>query len=391
MIEKFRKFLIEREKDQFLLLKKLVLQPSYSKNKNDVDSMGKMISHELAELKMSQETVVQSETGNHLIFRSLACKNHDKSILLVGHMDTVFPPESGFDWYREKDNKIFGPGVIDMKGGLVTIIFALKSLDHYGLLTKIPVTVICNSDEEIGSPTSKDLIVEEAKKAIFALVFECGGMNYEIVTGRKGKSGLTLEVIGKAGHAAFAGSVKQSAILELAHKIIAIEQLNDPICQLVVNVGTIEGGIGPNTVPEKASAQIDIRYLSHSDGETCIASIKSIADNCSVIGTKGVLKWKSGRTPMAQSPGNLALFRQIKNMAEKLKIPIKAELRSGVSDANTIATTSLPVVDGMGPIGDCDHSDQEYMIRDSLHLKTLLSAVVIDNGWTEYRQNKKSD
>lgn len=382
MIEKFREFLADHERDQLRLLKELVLQPSYTKNKKDVDRVGAIIARELASLPMSLTTVSQPGTGDHLLFRSPACSDNNGSILLVGHMDTVFPSESSFNWYREENDKVFGPGVIDMKGGLVAAIFAVKALHHQGLLTRIPITLLCNSDEEIGSPTSRDLITKEAKKGIFGLVFECGGLKGELVTGRKGKSGFTLDVTGKAGHAAFAGAAKSSAILELAQKVIAIEQLNDPERQLVVNVGTIEGGIGPNTIPEKASAEIDTRYLSQLDGEYCTAAIHTIAEQCAVPGTSATLTWTSGRPPMEQSDNNQSLFRHIRYIADKLKIPVKAELRSGVSDANTMAATGLPVVDGMGPIGDCDHSDREYMIRASLPRKTLLSTVAIAEGWS---------
>jgi len=388
MIEEFRNFLLKNENDQFRLLEKLVLQPSFSGNKQEVDKLGVIISQELSSLPMSLETVEQCKTGNHLLFRSPACSRHKNSILLVGHMDTVFPPESGFDWYREEGKKVFGPGVIDMKGGLVTAIFALKALQHQDLLKKIPITLICNSDEEIGSPTSIELITEQAKKGLFGLVFECGGLDGEIVTGRKGKTGLTLDVSGKGGHAAFAGSDKPSAVLELAHKIIAIEQLNDPERQLAVNVGTIEGGIGPNTIPEKAVAKIDTRYRTQSDGDIVASSLRAIAKKCVVPGTTGVLTHTSFRPPMEQSMNNLILFQHIKDIADRLKITAKAEIRSGVSDANIMAAAGLPVVDGMGPIGDCDHSDCEYMIRESLPLKTLLSTVAIADGW--HRINRRT-
>lgn len=385
MIVKFKDFLDKNKQDQFRFLQELVLLSSYSNNKIDVDKVGGVITHELASLPMSLETVEQVRTGNHLVFRSPACKEHEGSILLVGHMDTVFPSESEFNWYREEQGKVFGPGVIDMKGGLVVAIFALKALHHQNLLTKIPLTLICNSDEEIGSPTSRDLITKEAKRAIFGLVFECGGVNGEIVTGRKGKSGFTLNVKGRAGHAAFADSTKSSAILELAHKVISIERLNDPNRQLVVNVGTIEGGTGPNTIAENASAKIDTRYLSRLDGDECIAKIRAITDLCIIPETSATLTCTSEREAMVQSVSNQLLFQHIEQIANDLGFSVKAELRSGVSDANTMASAGLPVVDGMGPIGEFDHSDREYMNKESLLLKTLLSTVVIAQAWSSMR------
>lgn len=380
-------YLCGTEQEQFRFLRDLILQPSFSKNKDDVDAVGRIIIEEMRSLPMLLEISRQDKTGNHLIFRSPACNHHTKTILLAGHMDTVFPPESGFNSYREENGKVFGPGVIDMKGGLAAAIYAMKALHEQGLLAEIPITLLCNSDEEIGSPTSHALICKEAEKAIFGLVFECGGLTGEIVTGRKGKGGFTLDVRGRAGHAAFSGKEKASAILEMAHKVISIEKLNDPKRQLVVNVGTITGGIGPNTVPDTASTSIDTRFLSNQDGEGCENALNAITAHCSIPGTSGTLVRTSGRPPMEQSEGNKRLFRLIHEDAQKLGKTVIAELRSGVSDANTMASTGLAVVDGMGPIGDCDHSDREYMIRDSLIYKTTLAASVITDGWGHLNQS----
>lgn len=369
--------------EQFRFLGELVLQPSYSKSKHDVDKVGKLILKEIQRLglPMEPEVIEQKDAGNHLVFRSPACKGGRAPVLLAGHMDTVFPPESDFKFFKEDNGKVFGPGVIDMKGGLATAIYALKLLHDRNMLEKIPVILLCNSDEEIGSPTSTELIRTESRRGLFGLVFECGGLGGEIVTGRKGKYGFTLQVSGQAGHAAFAGRNKASAVLELAHKVIAIEQLNDPSRQLVVNVGTVSGGVGPNTIAERASARVDTRFLLLSDGDSCEKSMNRIASRNSVPGTSGLLIRTSGRAPMEQTDANRRLFRLVREQATSLGITVQEELRSGVSDANTISASGLPVVDGMGPVGDCDHSDREYMIRDSLMEKTLLAAQVIEKGW----------
>lgn len=377
-------YLKNNEQELFRFLRELVLQSSYTKDKPGVDAVGDLIKRELADLPMMATTVWQSEAGNHLIFRSPACRSNVKPILLVGHMDTVFPPGSGFNTYVEQGDRVMGPGVIDMKGGLVTAIFAIKALHVSGLLKDIPVTLLCNSDEETGSLNSSDLITSEAAKSLLAMVFECGGLNGEIVTGRKGKTGFLLNVNGKAGHAAFSGVNKASAILELARKIIEIEKLNNPFQQLVVNVGVVKGGIGPNTVPENASALIDTRYLTEEDGWGCADKINKITNECLVPQTSATLKSTSSRHPMEQSLKNSRLYKHIQNVAECLQIPLREELRSGVSDANVIAATGTPVVDGLGPIGECDHSDREYMLRNTLPERTLLAANSIYSCWQQH-------
>ncbi|WP_419174032.1 M20 family metallopeptidase [Desulfosediminicola sp.] len=384
MRSQIAEFLKNSEQDLFRLLRELVLQSSYSRDKAGVDVVGQIISRELSTLPMDLERYESSEYGNNLLFRSPACCPGTKPILLVGHMDTVFPPDSHFNWFKEENGKVFGPGVIDMKGGLVVAIFALKALYKMGLLPSLPITLLCNSDEEIGSPSSRQLIADEGARSLLAMVFECGGLGGEIVTGRKGKTGYSLSVQGKAGHAAFAGKDKASAILELARKTIAMEQLNDPGRQLVVNVGVVAGGLGPNTIAEKASAQIDTRFLTAADARHCHAALNSITNECTTPETHAELTVTSRRDPMEQSAANKMLYTAIYKEAQQLGLPLKEELRSGVSDANIIAGVKTPVIDGLGPIGDLDHSDREYMLRDSLLERTLLTACSIITLWENH-------
>jgi len=384
MKESLIAFVEKNEKEQFRLLEQLVKQQSSSRFKEGVDAVGKKIAASLEETGMALDVVRESEVGDQLIFRSSASRPGRPGLLLIGHMDTVYPVDSLFNWYKEEDGKVFGPGVIDMKGGLVAAIFALKGLASQHLLEKIPVTFICNSDEEIGSPASIPLIRTEAERSLLGLGFECGGLNGEIVTGRKGKAGYLLVVKGRAEHAAFAGSDKASAILELAHKIIALEGLNDNRKKAVVNVGVIQGGIGPNTVAESATAEIDIRFLVQADAYVTAEQIERIAMECSVVGTRAELHRTPSRMPMVQTAGNRELFQLICREAEVLGLPYREELRSGVSDVNTIAEAGIPVVDGLGPIGDCDHCDREYMLRDSLPARTKLAVLSILSSWAHF-------
>jgi glutamate carboxypeptidase len=384
MREKVAGFLRKNERDMFTLLEALVLQSSSSRFKKGVDAVGTLLAESLHSSGMSLAVDRQAEAGDNLLFRSPACRDGRSGILLFGHMDTVFPADSPFNWYKEEEDKVYGPGVIDMKGGLVCAVYAIKALADCGLLAEIPLTFLCNSDEEIGSPFSSAIVTAEAEKSLLALGFECGGLQGEVVTGRKGKLGYRLVVSGRAGHAASAGADKASAILELAHKIIALEQLNDPEREIVVNVGLIQGGIGPNTVADHAMAQIDTRFLSDADAEDTAWRIARIASQCTVAGTAAELLKTGGRPPMEQNPGNTRLFQTIRHEAERLGMACVEELRSGVSDANTIARAAIPVVDGMGPIGACDHSDREYMIRESLPARARLAACSILGSWENF-------
>ena len=303
----------------------------------------------------------------------------DKGIVLVGHMDTVFPADTSFTAYREDEERCHGPGVYDMKGGLVVAVYALKALSHLGLLDHIPVTVLCNSDEEIGSPASRPWIEAKAGGALAALVFEGGGATNEVVTGRKGRLGLNLTVKGQAGHAA-KGGAKASAILELAHKILALEDLNDGQ-EITLNVGQIAGGIGPNTVPELATAALDARFLTPDGQRRLEQNLARIAAQGRVSGTSTTLTVQSGRPAMPQSEGNRRLWGIAREQAHLLGYDLPEELRSGVSDANFIAGLGVPVLDGLGPVGDLDHSDLEFILKNSLCARSALTAATIAAIW----------
>jgi glutamate carboxypeptidase len=386
--------------EMFSLLEELVIIQSGSRNKKGVDQVGKRIALEMEAMGFSCEFQGETEYGNNLIVRTWdpglendPKKNQDKNqILITGHMDTVFPEDTAFNYYREGKTRCYGPGVADMKGGLVVGIFALKALYHNGLINKNqpnknqpnknrtdkkPICFIFNSDEEIGSPSSRKLIQKEAQKSRIAYVLEAGGLSGELVTGRKGNMSLRLMVEGRAGHAAFAGKDKASAILELAHKTIALEAMNNPEKGISANVGTIEGGMGPNTVAAQAKAAIDFRYINDRDSEILKTQIKAIVSNQTIANTHASIHTASSRPAMPQTHANICLFKKIQALAIELDIAVVSELRQGVSDANIIAREGVPVIDGLGPIGAKDHSEDEYIEKSSLYERAVLFGNVL--------------
>jgi glutamate carboxypeptidase len=253
-----------------------------------------------------------------------------------------------------------------MKGGLVVGIYALKALATEGVLPEIPVKFVLNSDEEVGSPVSRNIIFGEAKQSAMALVLEAGGMKGQVVTGRKGRLGIRLTVTGKAGHAAFADPDKASALLALAHKIVQLEALNGQQPGLTVNVGQVKGGIGPNSVPEEAWAQVDVRFRDSETQSIFQNRFDAIVKDAPVKDTRTVSEIVSQRPPMEASSKNRSLFRVAKRLANEMGYFLDEEFRSGGSDANLIAAAGTPVLDGLGPAGDLDHSDREFMIKESL-------------------------
>lgn len=379
--QEIKKFLKFHEPGMLDLLKRMVETQSHSYNKAGNDRMMALIASVFKNSSLTCTEIAQKTFGNHMVVRSPATSDFSRQALLVGHTDTVFPEDSPFKQYREDDHYCHGPGVIDMKGGLTSGIYALKALDTLGLLSKIPVTFIFNSDEEIGSRTSASMIRREARKSLFAFVLECGGMQGELVTGRKGNMSLRMETFGKAGHAATAGQNKASAILELAHKIIQFENLNAPSRSITANAGKINGGIGPNTVADHAEAGIDIRYENPTDRQYLEEKIEKIASANTVPGVTTQIHMISGRPPMPQNSKNRQLFDRVQSVARGLNMDIRQEFRFGVSDANLIADENTPVIDGLGPIGAEDHSEKEYMVKKSLLERTVLLACSISACW----------
>ncbi len=379
MHQRIAAFLQPLQDEALGLLKRLVEIQSGSRNKAGLDRMADVMAEVLGDILPDVRTLsfdgygdmVQASTGQAVAGR--------KGFLLMGHMDTVFPEDTTFTSYREDDLHCYGPGVYDMKGGLVTGVYALKALGHLGLLGDLPVTFLCNSDEEIGSPASRVWIEEQARDCLAAFVLEGGGLNREVVTGRKGRLGMRLEVQGRAGHAA-RGGPKASAVLELAQKVIALEALNDG-SEITLNVGRVEGGIGPNTVPEQAEALIDVRFLTPEGQDRVERQVKGIARHATVPGTRSVMTVVAGRPAMPQSGNNRGVFQEARRQARLLGHELIEELRFGVSDANFIAGQGVPVLDGLGPVGDQDHSDREYIRKQSVLERAALVAATLSALW----------
>lgn len=366
----------------FALLAELVGLNSFTANKAGCDACLEILARECAALPGAVLTrIPQARAGDHLLVR--LHPGAGDPALLVGHFDTVFSPEfcavHHFTGLTEQpDGTLRGPGVIDMKGGLVTLLTAVRAL--LALDEKPPLTLVFNSDEETGSATSAGLISEQARQSRFGLVFECAGMHGETATGRKGKTTYDIHVHGAAGHASLLGAVKPSAILELSRKIVRLEGLNGTIDGATVNVGTVSGGTVPNSVPRDATARVDTRYVSEASGRDLAEAIAEIIARDETPGTHSRLTPLTSRPAMAQTETNMALYALAKHHADSLGHPMIPELRSGVSDANQIAAAGIPVLDGLGPMGEKDHSEHEYMLPDSLTPRALISALTILDG-----------
>ncbi len=315
-------------------------------------------------------------SGGSLLARPVHREKHRSLQLMLGHFDTVWPVGTLDNMPFEVDgNVIRGPGVFDMKGGVVQIIFALRAVRELNLAPSITPVVFLNSDEEIGSRESGHHIRMLAKRVERAFVMEPAlGTDGAIKTARKGVGRFTVRVRGKAAHAGLDPEGGASAILELSHVIQCLFELNDPDKGISVNVGTIDGGIRPNVIAPESKAVIDVRVATNVDAERVEAEIRSIEPQ-----TPGVtldIDGLIGRPPLEPTPANRTLWDKAQEIARLLDIELAQGLAGGGSDGSTTSQYTA-TLDGLGPVGDGAHADHEHLLLDETIERVALLTLLI--------------
>lgn len=377
MIDTIVSYLGEHESEMIDLLEQVVNINSYTANPEGVNKVVEVFEETFREMGFTTKRLSNDVTGDNLVAENEKRIESGGGPLLVGHMDTVFPPEMGFDTMRVDGNTIYGPGTSDMKAGLVIGIYVAKALKAAGALDSMPFGFFFNADEEVGSPHSRTQIVDEAKKSDYCFVMEGSGQGGEVTTGRKGRIVYDLIVHGEACHAGHSPFPKPSAIVEIAHKITALEALNDPEAGTSVNIGLVEGGVGPNTVAAKATARCETRFVNPEIGEKVWATIESIAAESTLEGTSGSVEIRTHRPPMVTNDTIMELYGVVESAAKEIDMEVQSCFRGGGSDANTVSEAGIPVLDGMGPAGGKFHTLDEFMLKDSLVKQALLTAVSV--------------
>lgn len=350
----------------------LVNLPSYSRDKAGCDRVADWISHWLARLPGQVTRIPETEVGDQLIYTSPAALSGQKAWMLMGHMDTVFPPESPFQSATVLSDRIVGPGVVDMKGGLIVGLYTLAALDAMQLLDQIPLMFMLNSDEEIGSRYSIHTTRSLLDRVHAVFILEESGPSHEIAIARKGRMRLQFTVTGEAGHAAYVKENKASAILALARLIQELEALNNVWPEAVFNVGVIKGGVADNVVSEQAVATLGCRFPDMAAKADIVQRIDDIiaAEPNPRISIQYTIP--SAAPPMQPDETALALADHIVATAARLGQPVTTETRWGASDGNMISDLGTPVIDGLGPRGGNDHCEQEYIFPESLSERAVL-------------------
>ncbi len=324
----------------------------------------------------------QHEYGNHLVASRKGDMPDGPRILLLGHMDTVFPEgevaRRPFS-LAERDGMHIarGPGILDMKSGLLIGMYGLHLLLAEQDAPYQDVTFILNSDEEIGSFSSKPLIQELARNMDAVIVLEPGRMKNTVVSSRRGIGHYRVTVHGISAHAGVEPHKGRNAILELAHQVIALQELNGTIPGTTLNVGIIRGGERTNIVPDLAYCEIDVRVSSKEGTRNIEAAMRRVTEKTILDGTRVVLSGGIRAQPFERTSRSARLVELVKEAGQDLGLRIEDLGSGGASDANNTAALDIPTVDGLGAGGGLAHNPDEYIELDYLPIRiALLSGLV---------------
>lgn len=370
MIERIRAALAGREAAMLAAVERLVAVNSFTDNVGGGNLVGAMLTEMLTALPGVSVRALPSERyAAHLVASTRAAeRSAEGCVAIVGHLDTVFPP-GAFEGFRVEEGIARGPGVLDMKGGLVVAIEALRALTVVDLLERIPVRFVIVSDEEVGSPESQALLRQELAGAACALTLEAGRAADRVITARKGTGAVKVVATGRAAHAGNAHQQGANAIWALSRFIERAQGLTDYEAGVTVNVGKVSGGQGKNTVPDQAEALVDFRFVKLADGEATFTRLveagRAAAE--SLPGTTVTVTGGPARMPLERTDANIALYREYAAHAKAAGLGDgEAPLLGGGSDASTTAAMGIASIDGLGPRGTGFHTRDELIEVASL-------------------------
>lgn len=302
-------------------------------------------------------------------------------ILLSGHFDTVYEENDPFQRCRWLDAaRLNGPGVTDMKGGIVTMLAALQAFEQTPHAAKIGWDVLLTPDEETGSHGSRYLFRAAPERTQFALVFEPARPNGDIVQSRKGTGGAVATCRGRAAHAAKVPNDGRNAILALSEFLLAVNQLPAELPGVLLNVANIRGGtVATNVVPDFAEAEIDLRITTAADRERLLARLEALAAEVNARdGFSLELKTRFNRPPKESLPAEAKLFPEWQRAARDVGLaPFTWVHTGGASDGNFLSVAGLPCLDGLGPIGDGLHSNREFVVVPTIAERAQVVALVL--------------
>jgi glutamate carboxypeptidase len=354
-------------------LRELVQQESPSEDREAVNAAVDLVELWSRNMGGRAKRHRQRQFGDVLELRFGPTRSPRKPVLLLGHLDTVWPLGTlkTMPW-RNAEGRLWGPGVLDMKAGVVMALTAIQTLQQLKLAR--PVILLLNSDEEVGSTISRPITEKLAQESSAVLVLEpAQGLAYK--TARKGVGQYNVQVTGVGAHSGVDFERGHSAVLELAKLIQTISGFTNLERKLTVNCGVIAGGTRSNVVPSLASTEVDVRIAKASDAayvDRLFRNLKVSDPHCKLSITGGI-----NRPPMERKPGTVALFKKARSLAAQLGFALEEASTGGGSDGNFTAALGIPTLDGMGAVGDGAHAAHESVVIEHLVPRTALLAAMI--------------
>lgn len=377
-MDPFLHALKRQQREMLRTLRQLVEFESPSTDKVAVDRLGKALAKMLRPMGAHVNFIPSPKTGDHLRaeFR-FADSRRARQILMLGHMDTVWERGTLVRMpFRVNAGNAYGPGVFDMKGGIVTALFALRTLRELRVPLKKNVTLLLNADEEIGSPASRSGTEREARKSDCVLVMEPPhGPHGALKTARRGVGEFILTVHGRAAHAGIEPQKGASAIMELSRQLINLEYVANKSKNVALHAGTICGGTRVNVIPAQAVAHVDVRAARLADQKRVEQRLRSLRpfDPRTRLTVSGGFT----RPPLERSAQVAALFERARQLAMPLGIKLRETAVGGGSDGNFTAALGIPTLDGLGAVGGGAHAEDEHIVISELPRRSALLAHLI--------------
>ncbi|GAC1447828.1 MAG: M20/M25/M40 family metallo-hydrolase [Ktedonobacteraceae bacterium] len=359
-----------------------------------VDQVGAYLQRRFHDFGFATYFDAQEEYGDNLVATRQGTNSTGPRLLLIGHIDTVFPAgEVARRPYAVSERAgvriAKGPGVLDMKSGVLMGMYALRLLQEEQLENYQSVTFICNSDEEIGSLASKALIRKLAPEMDAVLVLEPGRMLNAVVSSRKGIGRYRVEVTGLSSHAGVEPDKGRNAILELAHQVIGLQALNNTILGATVNVGIIHGGERTNVVPDFAYCELDARVTSEASLHVLEEAMRRVTSRTLLDGTTVTLSGGMMSMPFERTERSARLVELVREVGAELGLAMEDISSGGASDANTASALGLPTLDGLGAAGGLAHNPDEYIELDTLPTRLALLTGLLQRICSYYQDGNK--
>jgi len=372
LVQRVEKYTQQRLSQYIEELRELCAIDSGSYYKPGLDRMAFYLEARMRGMGMDTTLIEHERYGNDLL--GVIKGDGEGNVLLLGHMDTVYPTGTAEARPLTVDgNVVKGPGVSDMKGCVLSAIYAIEALLALGCRPFGELRFLCVSDEEILQRHSVELIREACRDCQEALVLEAARSNGAIVSARKGNSGYTLIAHGRSAHAGVEPEKGRNAIVELAYQTLQLQSLHGWREGVTINPGCFQGGTALNVVPDYAEVQIDMRFVHPEDRIATEQRWQEMLRQNKVPGVEITLKpWPDCREPMVCTPESLRLVKKAQELAGALGFSLEHVLTGGTSDASYTSSFGVPTLDGLGPIGGLDHGPDEYLLADSVAPRTAL-------------------